>query len=411
MSDGSTQAVRDAEAQAAHAAASQNIATSLLPAVEANPAVIFEAPEKLPALLAEMRAEIAAHVPDMTTEKTRAATRALAMKVRRSKTAIVAAGKSLTEDARAYIKNIGNLSKTIEDEFDALAVAVRKPLTDWEEAEKLREQQCNELFAGIAEAMLNINGTAAEWAARIEACNAFVVDEAVIGERVAEWAATWAGYQNFLRAHHAAAVAREETERQLAELQRQAAEREEAARVAAEAAAAEAARVAAEQARELAELRAERQARLDAEAAAQAERDREARAAAEAQEAERAAAEEAARAAQAEIDRANAAAAQAVRDAEIAQEAARRAAAETEARLNAERAEAERQAEAERVASEKAAQRRARSKRHRDGVTKSVTDALVAKCLLSHGDALSVVKAVSEGLIERMTIDYSAPAE
>lgn len=98
----------------------------------------------------KVRAEVDAFVPDLSTEKSRGEIKSLAFKVTKTKTAIDAAGKKLNEDARAKINAVDEQRRKIRDELDALAVDVRKPLTEWEKAEEDRQVRVNEYFDDIS---------------------------------------------------------------------------------------------------------------------------------------------------------------------------------------------------------------------------------------------------------------------
>lgn len=98
----------------------------------------------------KVRAEVDAFVPDLSTEKSRGEIKSLAFKVTKTKTAIDAAGKKLNEDARAKINAVDEQRRKIRDELDALAVDVRRPLTEWERAEDDRQVRVNEYFDDIS---------------------------------------------------------------------------------------------------------------------------------------------------------------------------------------------------------------------------------------------------------------------
>jgi hypothetical protein len=85
-----------------------------------------------------VKSQVTGEVPDLTTDKGRKRIASLSAKVSSSKTAVEKPG-------REYLKRLKDLPKTIEkelrefvDKMDALRDEVRKPLTDYENAEKLR---------------------------------------------------------------------------------------------------------------------------------------------------------------------------------------------------------------------------------------------------------------------------------
>lgn len=82
--------------------------------------------------------------PDLTTDKGRKAIASMAHKVAKTKVAIDTEGKALTETARKQIDAINGARKIVRDELDELKEQVRKPLTEWEAAEALREEKALE---------------------------------------------------------------------------------------------------------------------------------------------------------------------------------------------------------------------------------------------------------------------------
>lgn len=116
-------------------------------AATTDPAIIIPKESALAVLTDEKRfdqfyekvkAEVSGHTPDLTSSAGRKAIAALAFKVTKTKTAIVAAADELTEDARKQVAKVNESKKRIEGQLNALRDEVRKPLTDWEEAEEAR---------------------------------------------------------------------------------------------------------------------------------------------------------------------------------------------------------------------------------------------------------------------------------
>jgi hypothetical protein len=100
---------------------------------------LFDNPQSIDAVLAEIEATVKASAATVETRKGRDEIKSLAYKVSRSKTALDAAGKDLTEDARNRIKAVDAERKRIRDRLDALRDEVRKPLDEWEEREAQRK--------------------------------------------------------------------------------------------------------------------------------------------------------------------------------------------------------------------------------------------------------------------------------
>jgi len=107
-----------------------------------NPALILADQEKRDDLLGDIRSKIAAFEPDLSTVKGRAAIKSFAYDITRTKTAIDDAGKKLNEEARARINAVDAARREIREELTRLAEQARKPLTDWEDAEELRLEEC-----------------------------------------------------------------------------------------------------------------------------------------------------------------------------------------------------------------------------------------------------------------------------
>lgn len=90
------------------------------------------------ALFEEVAKQARSIVPDMTTTKGRDAIKSLAAKVARSKTLVDGTGKKLGADAKAIVDAINADRKYFWDESEKLQIEIRKPVTDWENKEKLR---------------------------------------------------------------------------------------------------------------------------------------------------------------------------------------------------------------------------------------------------------------------------------
>lgn len=106
-----------------------------------NPVAVLTDAKTYSEFYAKMKAECDLLVPDTSTVKGRGEIRAQAFKVTRTKTAIDDAGKKLNEEAREKINAVDASRRKIREELDALADQVRKPLTEWEDAEKKRADE------------------------------------------------------------------------------------------------------------------------------------------------------------------------------------------------------------------------------------------------------------------------------
>lgn len=117
--------------------------TAIIAQVEANPTLVLVDDKKFEDFYEKVRAEAKAMPVDLTTDKGRKAIASMAHKIARTKTAIDDAGKKLNEDARKQIGVVDESRRKIRDRFDTLKDEVRKPLTDWEDAEDARVERVN----------------------------------------------------------------------------------------------------------------------------------------------------------------------------------------------------------------------------------------------------------------------------
>jgi hypothetical protein len=102
-----------------------------------SPAKLFK-PKFMPTLLKAIEFEVTANVPDVETSDGRKAITSLAYKIARSKTTIDDLGKGFVAEQKSAIAAVDAVRKSARDFLDNLKLQVRKPLTDWEEAEQLR---------------------------------------------------------------------------------------------------------------------------------------------------------------------------------------------------------------------------------------------------------------------------------
>lgn len=112
-------------------------ATDLVVDKVLTPAAVF-APGGVDAILKKISDEVAAFKPDISTASGRKAIASIAHKVARSKTALDDMGKDLASEWKAKANAVDAERRTIRETLDALKEKVRKPLTDWEEAEESR---------------------------------------------------------------------------------------------------------------------------------------------------------------------------------------------------------------------------------------------------------------------------------
>lgn len=89
--------------------------------------------------------------PDITTAKSRKELASFAHKIVKTKTRIDAVRTELTEEMRAAVAKIDQRGKVMRERLDALRDEVRKPLTDWETAEKARVENIQSEIAKARE--------------------------------------------------------------------------------------------------------------------------------------------------------------------------------------------------------------------------------------------------------------------
>ncbi len=100
-------------------------------------------------LYSQVKEAVDKHIPDLTTKGGRDAIASTAYKVARTKTALIAQGKKLTEGWRDQTKKVNAACNTIEAKLDALRDEVRKPLNDWEAAETARIEALKVRFSAL----------------------------------------------------------------------------------------------------------------------------------------------------------------------------------------------------------------------------------------------------------------------
>lgn len=221
------------------------------------------------AFFAQIEAEIDALVPDVSTAKGRDAIKSLAFKVTKTKTYIDATRKVITEEARKQVDEVNAAGRVIWDRLEGLAATARKPLTDWEQAEKDRVQQVADWFAAAERALVILNDDTSDAVAeRVSAYEAMTLNAAIFGDSLERADAVRHQTIEVLRAAHARLVQDEADRAELARLREAAAARDEEQRLAKEAEEAKAKAEADAKAAEEREAQIARQAAEDAKAEA-----------------------------------------------------------------------------------------------------------------------------------------------
>lgn len=365
----------------------ENPGTAIV-AADAPTAVVLFDNEKFDAFLAKLKADVAAVPVDLTTKKGRDAIASVAAKVRSEKASIDKDRLRLTAEWRNMTAQVNGAWNNIKEQMDALAVEARKPLTEWEQAEKDRNERADAIINQLArDAMVSLDDSAADVRTRGMSVYETVLDPTLFGDKLdaAQKAKDHAVSQLKAALDR---LTREEAERaELEKLRQEAAARAEADRIAAEQAEAERA----EAARIEAERIAAEQAKADAEkrrvAAEEVEAARIERAKAEAAELAERQAREAAKAEQDARDREHArqlAEAQAERDRIAAQEA--------------ERQRLDEQARAEQA-------RRDADQKHRTAVMRAAKEAIMT-CGADEETARKIVMLIRAGDVPNVTLRF-----
>lgn len=324
--------------------------------------------------LEHIKEQVSGEVPDLSTKKGRDRIASLAAQVSRSKTAVEKPG-------REYLKHLKELPKQIEAELrefvnscDELRDEIRKPLTEWENAEAARVSAHKESIAwfGLQKSAEGNSDQLKAVLAEVEAKQLGDHCEEFLAEYVSEKDAAIAE----LKSRIDSAITFEKQQAELEELRRLQAEREQKEREE---------RIAREAA-EAPRLEAEKQAQAQREAAERAERER-------ILEAERREMQLKLQAEQAERQRIEAEqkAAYEIQQAELRAKQA----AENE-RLRLERQAQEEKAEAERQAA---------NKQHRAEVNREILAALIAEGLAEE-DAKKVITLAAKNKAGRLIINY-----
>jgi hypothetical protein len=152
------------------------------------------------------------------TNKGRDEVRSMAFKIAKTRTAIDKARLGLTEEWRTKTTQANKAGSAIKERLEALEDEVRKPLTDWENAEKEREQKHTDLLTAILKAeFVGIDDTAATVSERLVWLTDLNLDPEIHRERLDHIEGVKDAAIEKLNIQHAR-ITREEQER--AELER-----------------------------------------------------------------------------------------------------------------------------------------------------------------------------------------------
>ena len=314
--------------------------------------------EDLVDVIATIRGMSADLPADMAVKKNRDAVASFAYRIARLKTTVDKTGADLKAEYVEIPKKIDATRRQYKDALESLQHEVRKPVTDWEDAEKRRVADLQARLDGLQDMTRTDGAPAVEIRSTIE-----LIETLEIGDDWQEFAAE-AEHQKAksletLRTALAAAEKREAEQAELERLRKEAEERERKDRE--EAIAREAAEKAQqEQARELAKAKA------DAELAEQHRIAQEEQAAKDKAEAER-----------------------------KAKEAAEQAAAQERQRIADEQAKAE--------AEQKA---READEEHRGAINRAALEAIQQAGGIEYDQARAIIVAIIKGQVPSVTINY-----
>jgi len=113
---------------------------------------VFTQTNGLDSYIRQIEDEVNSFVPDIGTAKSRAAIASIAAKIAKSKTYLDGVGKELVDRLKEQPKLVDAERKRMRDKLDALKDHVRKPLTDWENAEESRKEE----IKAVLEMMMQI---------------------------------------------------------------------------------------------------------------------------------------------------------------------------------------------------------------------------------------------------------------
>lgn len=204
---------------------------------EQTPLAVLTSANEAEALFARIRAEIDAFVPDLSTITSRAAIKSLAFKVTKTRTAVEAARKDKTEAWRKQTDEVNASGRVIKARLEQMEDEARRPLTEWEDAEKSRVEKVANWFeaAERAEVILN-DDTSEAVGVRLAAFETMALDADTFGDSLDRAEVTRQQTLEALRAAHTRLVADEADRAELAALRAAATARDEQDRLAKEAA-------------------------------------------------------------------------------------------------------------------------------------------------------------------------------
>jgi len=138
-------------------------------------------------ICAMIELEVAGFEPDLSTDTGRKEIASMAYKVAQSKTHLVKLGKELTKGWRESTKAVNAQIKETEDRLNIVRDDIRKPLTDWEQAEEKRIERVSIQLATIhAIGVIDFDSTFEDMEKLLENANSIVIDSEVMKHQTSE---------------------------------------------------------------------------------------------------------------------------------------------------------------------------------------------------------------------------------
>lgn len=149
-----------------------------LAVIHDDPSLALTDPDFLNQLLDEIEAFADGQEPDLSTVASRKEIASAAHRVVRTKTAIIDAGTELKKPLKEQIDAIVATEKQVKTLLDGYRDQIRKPLSDWEDAEKVRAGEREAILKKLKElAIVTIDLTSQGILDRIETAKGLTISE------------------------------------------------------------------------------------------------------------------------------------------------------------------------------------------------------------------------------------------
>ncbi len=149
-----------------------------LAVIHDDPSRALKEPDFLNQLLDEIEAFADGQEPDLSTVASRKEIASAAHRVVRTKTAIIEAGTELKKPLKKQIDAIVTTEKQVKTLLDGYRDQIRQPLSDWEDAEKVRAGEREAILKKLKElAIVTIDLTSQGIRDRIETAKSLTISE------------------------------------------------------------------------------------------------------------------------------------------------------------------------------------------------------------------------------------------